>query len=182
MALLGNWFDPDDAQEILKIPPCLLISKYALCWHYSKNGKYTVKSGYCVLCDRLEVGRSSNPWPLERWWEEPWRLKIPQKTRLFLWRMCHNWTRTLGNLASQRMRVYPKCPYCKAENETPFHTIWGYYSISLLWKATDWWKYVKTTFYGDLIGFLMGKKDELSRIDFDTIVVLTWSCWARRDE
>ncbi|BFG25163.1 hypothetical protein CerSpe_114370 [Prunus speciosa] len=65
-------------------------------WHFTKNGRYSVKSGYWAALEykRLEemsagniVGPSS---PTLKMWKHLWKLKVPQKILHLLWRLVHN--------------------------------------------------------------------------------------------
>jgi len=59
--------------------------KDKLIWKAERNGLYSVKSGYrlCVedLIDTSHLRRQG-------FWDGIWRLKVPQKIKNLIWRMC----------------------------------------------------------------------------------------------
>ncbi|KAK3221989.1 hypothetical protein Dsin_009014 [Dipteronia sinensis] len=54
------------------------------------------------------------------WWKFFWRLKMPSKIKLLIWRACHNWIRTNGNLARRGINVDTLCLYATPVQNQPF--------------------------------------------------------------
>lgn len=56
---------------------------------------------------REAMGRicSSDPCETEKWWDELWKLKLPPKMRVFLWRAGKGWLPTAENLVNRGMDV-----------------------------------------------------------------------------
>ncbi|KAK3204162.1 hypothetical protein Dsin_018208 [Dipteronia sinensis] len=97
--LIWENFVPEDASAILSI---LCSSSVATDLHflsYEKLGSYSIKSGYHLGYTLLTTPGSSGLSLLESWWKFLWRIKIPAKVKLFLWRASHNWIPTNSNLA-----------------------------------------------------------------------------------
>ena len=51
-------------------------------------------------------------------WKNLWKLKIPYKICLFLWKLLHNGLPTRMRLIRRQMIVSPKCVMCDQEDET----------------------------------------------------------------
>ncbi|KAL5577239.1 hypothetical protein UlMin_018938 [Ulmus minor] len=71
----------------------------SLIWHYDKKGDYTVRSGYWVAAGRSGVAGSSS-FNTTAWWTKFWKLHIPPKIKIFIWKAYHDWIPTCANLAN----------------------------------------------------------------------------------
>ena len=81
-------------------------------WHFTKDGNYTVRSGYHLL-----AGLESNETGLERdnvlnrplnWeyiWSSIWKATIPNKVKMFSWRFCQEILPIYANLVKRRIPV-----------------------------------------------------------------------------
>lgn len=80
-------FNQVDAEAILttRIPSSGTQDRIA--WCHSSNGKYTVKMGYQQWHKNHigEIGLQQS-----KGWSNIWRLSVPHKIKLFLWRFCRN--------------------------------------------------------------------------------------------
>ncbi|KAK2645061.1 hypothetical protein Ddye_020256 [Dipteronia dyeriana] len=91
---------PDDADLILQVPCSLAGRLKSFIWHYEKRGSFSVKCVYHLACSLMETSSSSGS-GLESstsWWKYLWRLKIPAKVRLHVWRACKDWLPVMSNL------------------------------------------------------------------------------------
>ncbi|KAK2653785.1 hypothetical protein Ddye_013641 [Dipteronia dyeriana] len=95
------------------------------CLAFDNTGEYTVRSGYIVGCDVLDSPTTSGLNDAFSWWKLLWRLNIPLKVKLFVWRACNNWIPTMVNLEGRGLRVSSRCPVCDYGRETTWHALWG---------------------------------------------------------
>ncbi|KAK2656123.1 hypothetical protein Ddye_009175 [Dipteronia dyeriana] len=107
-SLIRGVFLPDDAELILHIPSPVSSRCDSLLWHYDKFGMYSVKSGYHRGGSRDYDPISSGLDKAESWWKFLWRMKLPSKVKLFIWRACHNWIPTRTVLAMRKVLTYFK--------------------------------------------------------------------------
>ena len=87
----------------------------SIIWLLKNNGKFTVKSAYRVAQQVLKDGRgaeSSNGSYGKRVWAALWKLKIPNKIKVFEWRACHDILPTRLNLTKRRIISDNMCPIC----------------------------------------------------------------------
>ncbi|KAH9685108.1 reverse transcriptase domain-containing protein [Citrus sinensis] len=86
MDLIRQHFVQDDADIIQRIPLPRSSARDELCWHYDKLGRYSVKSGYQIaLKEKFQnVPSSSKPKPSQ--WNAIWKLDLPEKLKIFMWR------------------------------------------------------------------------------------------------
>ena len=120
---------PDDLAMIRTIPISRFGCEDQRIWHYTKNGLYSVRSGYHVAMDMMkngELGRkgngmSSNSGTLGGVWKRIWSLSMPHKLRLFNWKACRKALAVKPNLERRQIRVVNKCDLCGVSDETEAH-------------------------------------------------------------
>ncbi|KAL0401117.1 UNVERIFIED_CONTAM: hypothetical protein Slati_4141600 [Sesamum latifolium] len=71
-------------------------------WHFSKDGRFSVKSAYCVARD-LEEQRAPNTSfnSSKPKWGFLWSSSVPNKIKVFAWKLCKNAIPTSDNLANR---------------------------------------------------------------------------------
>lgn len=86
-------------------------------WHYSKNGLYSVKTGYLVVMEKI-LGREFGV--VGTIWKRIWKLHVPPKIKSFLWRVCRN-------VFPCRYRLFSKgidCPISCVNYGTGVESVW----------------------------------------------------------
>ena len=96
-----------------------------LIWHYELSGCFSVKSGYRVEKDAESLPSYSNNDRLQGWWNTLWKLKIPLKVKIFIWKSCFDWILAMSNLVRHGMQVVDVCPVCFSAGESTIHALWG---------------------------------------------------------
>jgi hypothetical protein len=95
MQLLETHFAPADLETILNIPLCTRRQEDSWAWHYEKMRVFSVRSAYRMLVINkhhatayLEsIAGRSDVRAEEKEWSAIWKLNIPSKIRIFLWRL-----------------------------------------------------------------------------------------------
>ncbi|KAK2634049.1 hypothetical protein Ddye_028841 [Dipteronia dyeriana] len=116
-----------DVMAVLSIPTSVNRVDNSLCWHYTEDGNYSVKSSYKVglRLENSSAPSSSNKVMLSSWWKFIWHLKIPPKVIMFLWKAYYHWLLTKVCLVGRHIPVDVVYPVCLCEPETVFHALWG---------------------------------------------------------
>lgn len=81
--LLHQLFPLEDVHSIINTPLYKEVEEDRRVWRYDKRGAYTVKSAY-RLC--MTIAEHNNEWRVAGDWDALWKLKVPPKIRVFLWR------------------------------------------------------------------------------------------------
>ena len=105
-------------------------------WHFDKKGMYTVKSGYQIA---LRLKYPDIPSTLEDWsfyWKAIWRLELPEKTKIFLWRATQNMLPTMENLWKKKVIASPLCQICRRSVETVSHALIECKAAGKIWKQS----------------------------------------------
>uniref|UniRef100_A0A7N2L8B5 Reverse transcriptase zinc-binding domain-containing protein n=1 Tax=Quercus lobata TaxID=97700 RepID=A0A7N2L8B5_QUELO len=104
--LIDQYFSPFEAQKIKSIPVCITPQEDILIWPKTRDGKYSVKTGYQLLremenselASSLDSGENKKFWTVKR--------KVVQS---------------------------PTYSSCSKELETVFHALWSCENIGLVW-------------------------------------------------
>ncbi|KAF4351182.1 hypothetical protein F8388_024213 [Cannabis sativa] len=150
-------------------------------WHYTKNGEYTVRSGYRLAHDMREVSYQSNDKEKEQWWQSLWKAKVPPKVKHFAWKVCHTWLPTNYALSKRGIPVVPTCPRCKGGwIEDGAHVLWDCSWSKEVWKKCGLCDQVVKVRSSDVLLVLQQLQKVCSPSTFDFILVVSWHlwCWA----
>ncbi|KAK3212224.1 hypothetical protein Dsin_016930 [Dipteronia sinensis] len=129
--LVRRLFFKEDVEMILSIPLSNTCRDDSMTWHYTADGEYTVRSGYslgmCRMVADSNFGGSSNSGleNAESFWKNLWRINVPKKIKLFLWKACNDWLPTRANLAMRWILVDSTYVLCYRSPETTKHAFWG---------------------------------------------------------
>ncbi|KAK6132484.1 hypothetical protein DH2020_033784 [Rehmannia glutinosa] len=124
--LVRNIFTPDDAKLILSLPLCAGNHNDRWVWHFTKNGKYSVKSAYHTIIANPNsfpeatplTSSSSGPDPV---WKILWKLKVPSRVLHFAWRLLTDTLPSPQNLARRSLSVPQSCPLCLSTDSSLSH-------------------------------------------------------------
>ncbi|XP_019177676.1 PREDICTED: uncharacterized protein LOC109172888 [Ipomoea nil] len=101
--LISQIFIPRDAELILRTPVCVEFNDDWF-WMGDIRGAYSVKNGY------RRLGKINTP--CDAVWNNIWKLQVPPKWRIFLWRAISNALPTITNLVRRRVEIPNVCPAC----------------------------------------------------------------------
>lgn len=83
--------------------------KDRIAWAFSSDGKYSVKSGYKYwqeqFAENIDIISSDG-------WSRIWRVDVPHKIRIFLWRFCRNNVPVRNRLHHKGVNVPILCLLC----------------------------------------------------------------------
>ncbi|CAL8094550.1 unnamed protein product [Prunus armeniaca] len=133
----------EEADSILAMALSRFGCSDRLMWHFTKDGLYTVKSGYRVaveldsngLLGRRGDGGTSVDRGGRRLWKSIWELNVAGKIRHFIWRCCRNYLAVRCNLRQRGMQVDLTCPSCQQPNESVAHLLFQCNYARLFWFA-----------------------------------------------
>nr|POF06446.1 hypothetical protein CFP56_57421 [Quercus suber] len=96
---------PSLAQRIKAIPLCRTPQEDCTVWPQSRDGNYSVKTGYLLLCEleNREAASGSNNADSRNFWRGIWSLRIPNKIKHFGWQACIESLPTLANLYRRKV-------------------------------------------------------------------------------
>ncbi|KAL3498256.1 hypothetical protein ACH5RR_040988 [Cinchona calisaya] len=122
--LLEELFWHDEVKLIRSIPIGDVSNQDKLIWHFNKNGAFSVKSAYNLIrnlsSDWENLG-SGSLGSTNNTWKRLWHLCIPNKVKVFLWKVCQNILPITSALVSKGVDVEVCCALCSAPEEEAIH-------------------------------------------------------------
>ena len=137
--LIDGLFVPHKAKAIKAIPLSRNTSEDTLCWPWTQSGKYSCKSSYGFLKNEYDrVVDSESLTDEGSFWEKIWALRIPHKTRNFIWRAYHNSISTKENLLRRHISNNALCDRRSCNVESTTYALWSCNELSSIWSSNEW--------------------------------------------
>ena len=137
-SLLENYVSPDDISFIRSLVISSTHRRDTFCWNYTRNGQYTVKSGYWVPQNLLKTEE-------EKEVLEPsttklqtfaWKIKTPKKICHLIWQLITAYVAVTRNLVSRNMRCDNYYPRCGEPEESVTHAIFECSPALQVWSLS----------------------------------------------
>ncbi|CAM8940407.1 unnamed protein product [Rhodiola kirilowii] len=161
-------------------------SEAAYKWRYTSNGVFSVSSAYDMIRLmnlRLKGGseEQSDSRRIHWFWRKLWSCNIPNKIKIFNWRVFHNSLPDAVNLRRRGIEVDVSCKVCGCREETAIHV------------AKDcWWAKALCIEFGlnhppgmenilNPADWLWWCAYRMSSEDFSEGLVVSWLCWKNRN-
>ena len=135
------------------IPLCVVPQSDYLYWSLEKNGLYSVKFGYKLLCEeeRVEEASGSSRQSMAGLWSRIWSLKVPRKINKFLWRACAKCLPTKVNLMKRKIVVNSICQLSGRFPESTKHALWECEAVRHVWSMEFSWVNEAVTAHGSFM-------------------------------
>ncbi|WP_157056330.1 hypothetical protein, partial [Candidatus Burkholderia verschuerenii] len=190
--LLRRLFSEEEVNAIKQVPVSSLGVQDRLVWCHTKNGQYSVSSGYkAIMCDRKKeeegVGSSNmNENEEKKMWNKIWGLQVKNKIKHFIWKAVYDRLPVGKNLGRRGLKGVEHCHLCGAETETTEHVFFHCPTAKKIWKLSpvswdgleththsfkDWWNAQAK----------MGQQNMIQDRQ-DLTVYILWQIWRNRNE
>lgn len=174
--MVRSKFNAFEAETILNIP-LNRSGDDIRCWLLSKNGKFTVKEGYHIECNNFHPLPFQSDIPDMKLWNKIWKVRIPPKIRIFLWRAMRDFISSHANLKSHHVLTDPSCSFCKFHYASTSHTLIFCPMVVHIWKDSIFWthlKLLKDASFFECVDYLSSKTE---RDDFALFSIICWAIW-----
>ena len=81
-------------------------------WLHNRDGNYSVKSGYHVARNVLREWAKCSIVLGQQIWKKLWKVRVPNKMKVFAWRACHEILPTRVNLVKRNIIRDNICHCC----------------------------------------------------------------------
>ncbi|KAL5579486.1 hypothetical protein UlMin_011928 [Ulmus minor] len=179
--LIEHLFVAKDVIAILSLPVGSVNHDDILFWHFTKDGEYTVKSGYKVALEGRGFIEPSKPGPMQQWWKILWGLNLPPKVKSFCWKLYKGWLPTSLALSWHSIKIDNICFRCKSHTESIFHALWNCSLVKDIWIMCGFNHYIDKNWEYDIIGFLWRLHKLLSPKEFQLFIIVSWQVWSVRN-
>ena len=138
--LIQDIFWPEDVAVIMQIPIDHDMDDLPA-WHFDAKGLFSVKSAYKVAVSRRDVkaSRDASTSGSSRGdngdfdWYKIWKLQIPNKVKMFIWRLAHNSLPVRRNVSRRGVELDTKCPVCQRLDEDCGHLFFKCKYVKRCW-------------------------------------------------
>jgi hypothetical protein len=139
--LLENFLWPFDAEVVRGIKIPFGRHEDVLAWHYEKSGQFTVRSAYKLAMQlanaESESASSAHPLGTRPIWKSIWKLPVPQKVKLFVWKVAVQGLLTKAAKKQRKLEKENICDICGQQPETDFHALIECSIAKKLWEAME---------------------------------------------
>lgn len=177
--MLRHVFFDDVVQAILKLPISGSNEIDSIFWNLSKDGKYTVKSGYnCANRENLRWSSlASNSRGGVSFWSKLWRLDILPKIKHCLWGAADGSLPSLSALSRRKIPVNSRCVFCNFEEGNLLHIFKLCLKVKQIWKALGLGAKVYKLGGLNYLQWFQEVFDVLQKEDQRTFCITVWWLW-----
>jgi hypothetical protein len=181
--ILQEHFSEEEIEKICGLAICPGRRSDQLVWGGTKNGVYSVRSGYHLAKEGAQRDEAScSSWKSnEELWRLIWRLRGPKALQMFIWRACQEILPTRENLQRRHILSDPMWPVCGVAVESVGHILWNCQSAKDVWLECPT-AIQKTT--SDEVSFrevVQKMRDRLDGADFLLFATVARQLWFRRN-
>ncbi|KAM6571333.1 hypothetical protein CsatA_015413 [Cannabis sativa] len=180
LSLQANFNQPD-IDRILTIPLSLFPHDDVLVWNHSFTGIYNVKSGYKLAVSIVEQDESTCGSSIEHWWSNFWKLNLPPKVRIFVWKLFHTSLPVAAELYRRHIANSPYCSICNSCEETIIHALFYCPRAKSVWDLSNLHINFQTLGQSSGADILIQLSSTLSTPDFELFIVFCWNIWHERN-
>jgi hypothetical protein len=184
-SIIHQTFCPSEAKQICYIPITCSDQEDFLSWQGTKDGIYSVKSGYQAIMEwqnNNQTQSSSTHNEDNPKWKKLWKLFVPPKQLHLIWRILNNAIPVKEKLFNRGIKCVPLCTYCNNSVETIDHIFLECDWVKKVWFAsllTINFEHVKFTKFQDWFDYMV---QESKNEDLQTISTLLYSIWQARND
>ncbi|KAL8094027.1 hypothetical protein AgCh_035785 [Apium graveolens] len=170
-------FNEEDADEILRTPVSSHLLSDRVVWHDAKNGIYNTRDGYRFWSDHNSITVNV---PVTQGWGNIWKLMIPHKARVFMWRLGRNNLPVRDTLSHKGVQLNNTCPFCDLETETTEHLFFDCQFAKSCWSEEG----MSMSTPGDqsVSTWLLSLLSNVSKEVLTKVVAILWGIWFFRNK
>ncbi|KAL5564577.1 hypothetical protein UlMin_027741 [Ulmus minor] len=137
-----------------------------------------MRSRYWVATGHSGVAGSSSS-NTTTWWTKFWKLHIPPKIKIFIWKAYHDWIPTGANLANHGVPTSKICLLCNNAHKTSTHSLWECKHLKVIGHSLPKLQYPPLCNMKELLLFA---SDCLKTEELELMCILMWRFWFRRNK
>lgn len=181
--LVGEVFDEEDRVAILNIPLVVSQAHDIMVWHYIRNGRYSVKSGYWLAMKekRQVMGGVADHVPVSMdYWKHLWKLKVPPSLLHFLWRGSMGFIPCMEALHWKRIVSSALCFRCQQTQESILHATWSCGLCVAVLERLRFYSVLASNQFSSLSLLVDFAVKNLAEHELQLLIILLWMNWRRK--
>lgn len=179
LSLIAQTFDANDAKLISNIPLAVHSAADCLVWPNTRNGHYTVKSGYW-----LGVNGIASPAVnviQENFWSCLWDLVVPPKLKVFSWRAMTGSLSVKSGLFARHIVLDDLCERCGNNSETIWHALFQCPRSRHIWEFSPILPSIEATTGDDFAESALSILNTSGEQGLMEFLLLSWVAWTHRN-
>lgn len=163
MQLVEQLFNTEGQNRILGMTLGCREPNDTLVWNRSRDDLFSVKSGD---------------------WGSIWKLQVPSKVKIFIWRTVRGVLPFRFNLRRRRVQCPEECPLCESAVENEWHLFFECQCAEAVWRASGLWNDIQSMVM-EAEGFkasFFKILDLLQEGPRKCFVMMLWCLWKRKNE
>ena len=181
-SMINQSFARMDADIIKSIPLPRTPQEDEIIWHYDKKGLYSVKSGYQLALKIKFPEPPTSSAGASQEWQNLWKLNLPGKIKIFVWKAAKNFLPTAENLWRRKILQEPICTICKEGREDVFHALMECKLARKIWRCTDMKATVQSIRRDDMLSTMHSLMRKGAKSEIDYVASIWWATWHARNK
>ena len=169
---------------ICKIPLSRRKVGDSIFWVHTRNGGYFVKSGYHVAREVLKHegwAECSSGGDMQQVWQALWKMRLPNKIKIFGWRVFHGILPTRVNLMKKKIIRESLCPICTRLLENELHVFWECPATQDVWAGSRIRIQKCNLGQRDMVQLFQYLLDRLDTDEVELFLIQAWVIWNQRN-
>ncbi|KAK7251071.1 hypothetical protein RIF29_33950 [Crotalaria pallida] len=175
-------FHPIEARCILSIPLRFTTQEDELIWSATRDGVYSVRSGYHTLMSNHDAIQPSSSSTVDTLWQKIWKINAHPRCKDLVWRASKNILPVRANLFNRGIQVDPVCPLCGDTLESVSHALLQCRLVNPVWFASHLAIHIPMDYEIDFGSWFLHMITTGDRDAAASICNLLWAVWARRND
>ena len=155
-------------------------------WHYSTNGKFQVKKAYTILLNENLPSHLNSPTIPPKVWKTLWKVPLPQKILLFVWKVLHSALPVRNTLIHRGINCFDTCPFCQKDGESLDHLFLNCPFSRAVWLGSDLTSCIDTLPYHSISDWISNwiqgsQKENRFKKCIPNLFVTLWCIWNHRN-
>ncbi|KAL6584706.1 hypothetical protein OROMI_003995 [Orobanche minor] len=175
--LLNFHFLPFEVKAILDQTPPIPAREDMRFWIFDNKGTYNVKSGYLLETGSFLKPDNRSSEGEDIWAKLSWKLTVPPKVKIFLWKMFHNFLPVGSNLLSHHVPVVGACTQCKLGWESTTHALIFCPKVKPFWYNSKFWTLLAKYKHATMMEIGCFLRSVLTKEDFEAWAMMIWDLW-----
>lgn len=152
-------------------------------WEHEKNGEYNVRSGF-RMCGNLDNanrnGESSVAANQVTVWRKLWKMAVPNKIKVFAWRVCKDGLPTKHNLRQRKVMVEEFRPFCQVAKGDIYYALFE--CPEFLHTRNNKYQHFFRMVESGMMGLLRQVQRAGNLEEVEKLFLIAWGFWNRRNQ
>jgi hypothetical protein len=147
------------------------------------SGRLPSSGLHCLFCLSMETLVDNSDLRMEGNQIKLWRLKVPKKVKVFMWRVARGCLPTWCRLQTRGVQCSKRYVMCERSYENNWHVLFGSDELEVVWEAINLWHIKKENLkiVDGFVSLFFHLLEQLPQHQLLTSVRTLWCVWKLRN-